>query len=125
MASTMPRVTYIPVTATSLANVDLTEPGSITFPGGQSNFPTTTDNFKSLTYQSAGTTAAIKAKIEQYHTLMIKFGNGTATAADLTTVKALMVDIRDHVLTEDDLNLMVDALKKIEEYIYTFFKSRS
>lgn len=123
MASTMPRVNYVPIVGKSLIEVDLTEPGSISFPAGQSSFPTKTDEFKSLIYTAPETNATTKAKLTQYHTLMIKFANGTATEADLATVKSIMADIREHVLTEDDLNLMVDSLHKIEEYLYTFLNN--
>jgi hypothetical protein len=119
--ATLPRVNYIPVAETSLANVDLTEPGSVTFPPGESNFPTTTDTFKVLKYEAA-TQEIVKQKLAQYHSLMVKITGGTGTEADLTALKGLMTDIRNHVLTEDDLNLMVDALTKIEEYLYTFLR---
>lgn len=121
--ATLTRVIYTPDAENKLANVNLTEPGTVVFPAGASAFPTTVDKekLKTLTYQ-APSSATMKTKLGRYHTLMAKVTSGTNTAGELTELKALLIEIRSYVLTEDDLNLMVDSINKIQEYIYTFLK---
>lgn len=119
----LPRVTYTADTMnTSLQNVNLTEPGSVTMPPGASSFPGTTDEFKKLTY-SAPNDATMRTKLAEYHSLMVKLTGGTGTQADLDRLNVLIGEIREYVLTEEDLNLMVDALNKIENYLYTYLKT--
>lgn len=117
----LPQITYTPNAATGLSNVALSKPNSADFPVVQSSFPTTTDTFKTLTYQ-APTEAFVKQQLSQYHSIMTKITGGTATEDDLAALTALIPNIRNYVLTEDDYNLMVTALANVETYVKNYIQ---
>lgn len=84
---------------------------------GPSRFPTNVDQLKLIEYSSVPAGGQLEADLRQYYTLMSSVASNNATHQDLTTLKDLMVRIRNYILTEDDYNLMADSIRTTQQYL--------
>lgn len=84
---------------------------------GPSKFPTNVDQLKLIEYSSVPAGGQLESDLRQYYTLLASVASNNASHQDLTTLKDLMVRIRDYVLTEDDYNLMADSIRTTQEYL--------
>lgn len=114
----MPRVNIVPSTQTGVIDVVLSKPGSINV-GNPSAFPLAEDAFKNINYQSASQ-SELNVDLAEYYSIMNKIMAGTSQDADLNRLTVVTTKIRDYVLTDDDYNLVVGALQKMQSYILKF-----
>ena len=114
----LPRINYKPGTERGVINVSLTKPQEINA-GNPSSFPMAQDKFKNLHYQSPSEKEA-KEQLKEYYTLLSKVMSGSASPSEIRNLEALVVKIKDYVLTDDDYNLMVGALQNMQAYVIQF-----
>lgn len=84
---------------------------------GPSQFPSSVDQLKIIEYSSVPAGGQLENDLRQYYTLLASVASNNASYQDLTTLKDLMVQIRNYVLTEDDYNLMADSIRTTQEYL--------
>lgn len=84
---------------------------------GPSNFPTSIDQLKLLEYSSVPAGGQLEADLKKYYSIMSNVAGNTATQQDLTTLKDLMVRVRNYILTEDDYNLLADSIRTTQQYL--------
>ena len=84
---------------------------------GPSQFPSNVDQLKIIEYSSVPAGGQLENDLRQYYTLLANVASNNASHQDLTTLKDLMVQIRNYVLTEDDYNLMADSIRTTQEYL--------
>ena len=84
---------------------------------GPSQFPSNVDQLKIIEYSSVPAGGQLENDLRQYYTLLASVASNNASHQDLTTLKDLMVQIRNYVLTEDDYNLMADSIRTTQEYL--------
>ena len=84
---------------------------------GPSQFPSNVDQLKMIEYSSVPAGGQLENDLRQYYTLLASVASNNASQQDLTTLKDLMVQIRNYVLTEDDYNLMADSIRTTQEYL--------
>lgn len=84
---------------------------------GPSQFPSNVDQLKMIEYSSVPAGGQLENDLRQYYTLLANVASNNASHQDLTTLKDLMVQIRNYVLTEDDYNLMADSIRTTQEYL--------
>lgn len=84
---------------------------------GPSKFPSNIDQLKLIEYSSVPAGGQLEEDLRQYYTLMASVASNNASNQDLTTLKDLMVRIRNYILTEDDYNLMADSIRTTQQYL--------
>lgn len=114
MTITMPRVSFPSNVSGKTTDVELTKPSAINA-GNPSVFPKTVDEFKTLTPQTPN-----MAVMQEYYGILAKVIAGTAQQADFNKLQNMSSTIRDYVLTDEDYNKMVGALKEVEAYVLRF-----
>lgn len=114
----MPRVEIVPDVTQGVVNVVLTKPSEINA-GNPSAFPLDKDVFKGLNYQTAAV-SDLKGDLSNYYTLMSKIMSGSYTSTDTQNMTQLLAKIREYVLTDDDYNLIIGALQKMQTYVLDF-----
>lgn len=114
----MPRVSYDPQVSTSVQNVILTKPSAINV-GNPSAFPMDKDVFKNLNYQSAQQ-SELNEKMKEYYEILARVMGGQTLPGDMQQLQNLTGEIREFVLTDEDYNLIVGALQKMQSYIISF-----
>lgn len=117
----MPRVDYIPKTTQKVEDVVLSKPSAIN-PANPSAFPLDRDNFKVLNYQTAQQ-SELNTQMKEYYEILARIMGGQTQSGDMQRLENLTGQIREFVLTDDDYNLMVGALQKMQSYIITFMYS--
>lgn len=114
----MPRLSTVPGVKPGVVDVELTNVEEINV-GNPSAFPLESDPFKYLSYESPNDPIA-KEKLNSYYNILSKIMGGTATATDISNLETLTLEIRDYVLTDEDYNLMVKAIQKMQTYILKY-----
>lgn len=84
---------------------------------GPSRFPSAIDQLKLIEYSSVPAGGQIESDLRQYYTLLASVASNNASHQDLTTLKDLMVRIRDYILTEDDYNLLADSVRTTQQFL--------
>lgn len=84
---------------------------------GPSVFPSSVDQLKLINYSSIPAGGQVETDLRNYYRLMSKVASNTAEEQDLISLKALMVRVREYVVTEDDFNLMADSVRTTQEYL--------
>lgn len=93
--------------------LEIEPPGKL----GPSQFPSNIDQLKIIQYSSVPAGGQLESDLRQYYTLLASVASNNASHQDLTTLKDLMVRIRDYVLTEDDYNLMADSIRTTQQFL--------
>lgn len=101
--------------------IDITFPRRLEIPKpariGPSVFPGSVDQLKLINYSSVPAGGQIEQDLKNYYMLLSNVASNQATEEELLSLKALMVRIREYVVTEDDFNLMADAVRTTQEYL--------
>lgn len=84
---------------------------------GPSAFPGAVDQLKLINYSSVPAGGQIETDLQNYYSLLAKVASNSASEQELLSLKSLMVRIREYVVTEDDFNLMADAVRTTQEYV--------
>lgn len=84
---------------------------------GPSQFPTAIDQLKTIEYSSVPSGGQLEKDLHRYHTLMASISSNTASEQDYVSLKEIMLRVRNYVLTEDDFNLMADAVRNTQYYL--------
>lgn len=84
---------------------------------GPSVFPGSVDQLKLINYSAVPAGGQIERDLKNYYMLLSNVASNQATEEELLSLKALMVRIREYVVTEDDFNLMADAVRTTQEYL--------
>lgn len=84
---------------------------------GPSVFPGSVDQLKLIQYSAVPAGGQIEQDLKNYYMLLSNVASNQATEEELLSLKALMVRIREYVVTEDDFNLMADAVRTTQEYL--------
>jgi len=92
---------------------------------GPSVFPGSVDQLKLINYSAVPAGGQIEHDLRNYYTLLAKVASNTATEQELLSLKALMVRVREYVVTEDDFNLMSDSVRTTQEYLLAAIEQES
>lgn len=84
---------------------------------GPSKFPSSIDQLKVIEYSSIPAGGQLESDLHDYYSLLANVANNTASEQDLVKLKEIMLRVRNYVLTEDDFNLMADAVRTTQSYI--------
>lgn len=84
---------------------------------GPSQFPSNIDQLKLIEYSSVPAGGQLEKDLQTYYNLLGSIASNNGSPQDLVTLKSLMVRIRNYVLTEDDYNLMADAIRTSQGYM--------
>lgn len=101
--------------------IDIGKPADL----GPSVFPNSVDQLKLINYSSVPAGGQIENDLRNYYRYLAKVASNTATEQDLVSMKSLMVRIREYVVTEDDFNLMADAVRTTQEYMLNALDAES
>lgn len=92
---------------------------------GPSVFPGTVDQLKLIQYSAVPAGGQLERDLHNYYAYMSKVASNTASEQDLVSLKALMVRVREYIVTEDDFNLMADAVRTTQEYMLNAISEES
>jgi len=92
---------------------------------GPSVFPNSIDQLKLINYSAVPAGGQIENDLRQYYLYMSKVASNSASEAELIALKQLMVRIREYIVTEDDFNLMADAVRTTQEYLLNALDAES
>jgi len=106
-------MTIKPINVQLPKRLDIPTPARI----GPSAFPGSVDQLKLINYSAVPAGGQIEHDLRNYYTLLAKVASNTASEEELLSLKALMVRIREYVVTEDDFNLMSDAVRTTQEFL--------
>lgn len=84
---------------------------------GPSKFPSAIDQLKIIEYSSIPAGGQIETDLSNYYSLMARIASNSASEQDLISLKEIMLRVRNYVLTEDDFNLMADAVRTTQSYV--------
>lgn len=84
---------------------------------GPSKFPSVVDQLKVIEYSSIPAGGQLEKDLHDYYAIMANVAQNTATEQDYVSLKELMLRVRNYVLTEDDFNLMADAVRTTQSYV--------
>lgn len=92
---------------------------------GPSIFPGAVDQLKLIQYSAVPAGGQLEKDLHNYYSYMAKVASNTATEQDLISLKALMVRVREYIVTEDDFNLMADAVRTTQEFMLNAISEES
>lgn len=101
--------------------LDIPRPADI----GPSVFPGAVDQLKLIQYSAVPAGGQLEKDLHNYYAYMSKVASNTASEQDLVSLKALMVRVREYIVTEDDFNLMADAVRSTQEYMLNAISEES
>ncbi len=84
---------------------------------GPSKFPSAVDQLKVIEYSSVPAGGQLERDLREYYLLVSSVAGNTASEQDLVRLKEIMLRVRNYVLTEDDFNLMADAVRTTQSYL--------
>lgn len=84
---------------------------------GPSKFPSVVDQLKVIEYSSVPSGGQLEKDLHDYYAILANVSNNTASEQDFVKLKELMLRVRNYVLTEDDFNLMADAIRTTQSYL--------
>lgn len=86
---------------------------------GPSKFPSVIDQLKVIEYSSVPAGGQLEKDLSRYYSIMANVAQNTASEQDYVALKEIMLRVRNYVLTEDDFNLMADAVRTTQTYLKT------
>lgn len=86
---------------------------------GPSKFPSVIDQLKVIEYSSVPAGGQLEKDLGRYYSIMANVAQNTASEQDYVALKEIMLRVRNYVLTEDDFNLMADAVRTTQTYLKT------
>lgn len=86
---------------------------------GPSKFPSSIDQLKVIEYSSVPAGGQLEKDLGDYYRILANVAQNTASEQDYVSLKELMLRVRNYVLTEDDFNLMSDAVRTTQSYVKT------
>ncbi|MCF0126594.1 MAG: hypothetical protein HUJ68_12745 [Clostridia bacterium] len=89
-------------------------------PSSPSLFPKEADTFRDLNY-TAGADSILQEQLVRYYELLTKITAGRLTAKEARELDELTVVVQEHILTDEDYNLIVESLRNIETYLLQTF----
>lgn len=101
--------------------LDIPRPADI----GPSVFPGAVDQLKLIQYSAVPAGGQLETDLRNYYSYMAKVASNTASEQDLVSLKALMVRVREYIVTEDDFNLMADSVRTTQEYLLNAISEES
>lgn len=93
------------------------EPIAVPVQVGPSVFPNNIDQLKTIDYSSVPNDSILEAKLSRYYQLLSVVASNQATEEDLSELQRILLDVRNYVLTEEDFNLMADAVRTTQIYL--------
>lgn len=84
---------------------------------GPSNFPHNIDQLKTIEYSSVPADGIIDAKLKRYYELLGLVASNMASEENLNELQHLSIEIRQYIVTEDDYNLLADAVRTTQIYL--------
>lgn len=84
---------------------------------GPSSFPNNIDQLKTIDYSAVPNDSILEAKLSRYYQLLSIIAGNNATEKDISELQRLMIDVRNYVVTEEDFNLMADAVRTTQIYL--------
>lgn len=113
----------------NLPQIDIKIPQRLEIPRpadiGPSVFPGAVDQLKLIQYSAVPAGGQLEKDLHNYYAYMSKVASNTASEQDLVSLKALMVRVREYIVTEDDFNLMADAVRSTQEYMLNAISEES
>lgn len=93
------------------------EPISIPMQVGPSSFPHNIDQLKTIDYSSSPNDTVLQQKLSRYYQLLSYVAANTASEEDISELQRILIDVRNYVVTEEDFNLMADAVRTTQIYL--------
>lgn len=93
------------------------EPIDVPAQVGPSVFPQNIDQLKTIDYSAVPNDSILEAKLSRYYELLSLVASNNASDNDLSELQRIMLDVRNYVLTEEDFNLMADAVRTTQIYL--------
>lgn len=93
------------------------EPISIPMQVGPSSFPHNIDQLKTIDYSSSPNDSVLEQKLSRYYQLLSYVASNTASEENISELQRILIDVRNYVLTEEDFNLMADAVRTTQIYL--------
>lgn len=84
---------------------------------GPSSFPNNIDQLKTIDYSSIPEDNILEQKLSRYYQLLSIISSNNATEKEISELQRIMLDVRNYVLTEEDFNLMADAVRTTQIYL--------